>query len=158
MSSQKTSNNDSCRDLSGRRLNTIKEAKKLVEYLESEPERLQAKADAQKAKLEALERKLGIEPPSKTGAPEAGPSRASGSAEDAPVLAGKKHRFDDTEYLEQSRELVDGVKSAVSLALLKKKKKAKLSHTAAEPTPAKSDVKAETPAVAEAAPSVAIGA
>jgi len=158
MSSQKTSNNDSCRDLSGRRLNTIKEAKKLVEYLESEPERLQAKADAQKAKLEALERKLGIEPPSKAGAPEAGPSRASGSAEDAPVLAGKKHRFDDTEYLEQSRELVDGVKSAVSLALLKKKKKAKLSHPTAEPTPAKSDVKAETPVVAEAAPSVAIGA
>lgn len=28
MSSQKTNNNDSCRDLSGRRLNTIKEAKK----------------------------------------------------------------------------------------------------------------------------------
>ena len=31
MSSQKTSNNDSCRDLSGRRLSTIKEAKKYVE-------------------------------------------------------------------------------------------------------------------------------
>ena len=30
MSSQKTSNNDSCRDLSGRRLSTIKEAKRLV--------------------------------------------------------------------------------------------------------------------------------
>jgi Silencing defective 2 N-terminal ubiquitin domain len=30
MSSQKTSNNDSCRDLSGRRLSTIKEAKKCV--------------------------------------------------------------------------------------------------------------------------------
>ena len=30
MSSQKTSNNDSCRDLSGRRLSTIKEAKKYV--------------------------------------------------------------------------------------------------------------------------------
>lgn len=28
MSSQKTSNNDSCRDLSGRRLSTVKEAKK----------------------------------------------------------------------------------------------------------------------------------
>jgi hypothetical protein len=33
MSSQKTSNNDSCRDLSGRRLSTIKEAKKYVELL-----------------------------------------------------------------------------------------------------------------------------
>ena len=30
MSSQKTSNNDSCRDLTGRRLSTIKEAKKFV--------------------------------------------------------------------------------------------------------------------------------
>lgn len=30
MSSQKTSNNDSCRDLSGRRLSTIKEAKRCV--------------------------------------------------------------------------------------------------------------------------------
>jgi hypothetical protein len=30
MSSQKTSNNDSCRDLNGRRLSTIKEAKKSV--------------------------------------------------------------------------------------------------------------------------------
>ncbi|KAJ7449924.1 telomere stability and silencing-domain-containing protein [Mycena latifolia] len=139
MSSQKTSNNDSCRDLSGRRLNTIKEAKKLVEYLESEPERLKAKADAQKAKLEALERKLGIEPPSKGGAAEAGPSRPAGSGEEPPVLAGRKHRFDDTEYLEQSRDLVDGVKSAVSLALLKKKKKAKLTH----PTPEKSDTPPE---------------
>ncbi|KAJ7097852.1 telomere stability and silencing-domain-containing protein [Mycena belliarum] len=133
MSSQKTSNNDSCRDLSGRRLNTIKEAKKLVEYLESEPERLKAKADAQKAKLEALERKLGIEPPQKGGASGAGSSKPSGSGEDPPVLAGRKHRFDDTEYLEQSRDLVDGVKSAVSMALLKKKKKAKLTH----PTPPK---------------------
>jgi hypothetical protein len=31
MSSQKTNNNDSCRDLSGRRLSTIKEAKKYVQ-------------------------------------------------------------------------------------------------------------------------------
>lgn len=35
MSSQKTSNNDSCRDLSGRRLSTIKEAKRCVfDYVE----------------------------------------------------------------------------------------------------------------------------
>ncbi|KAJ7063396.1 telomere stability and silencing-domain-containing protein [Mycena amicta] len=127
MSSQKTNNNDSCRDLSGRRLNTIKEAKKLVQYLEAEPERLKAKAEAEKAKLEALERKLGIEPPSKASSNEPGSSKSV----DPPVLAGKKHRFDDTEYLEQSQDLVDGVKNAVSAALLKKKKKAKLSHPAA---------------------------
>ena len=35
MSSQKTSNNDSCRDLSGRRLSTIKEAKKCVSHCSS---------------------------------------------------------------------------------------------------------------------------
>lgn len=134
MSSQKTSNNDSCRDLNGRRLSTIKEAKKcvypnrstsssadicsnlirLAEYLESEPERLAHKAEAQKAKLEALEKKLGIQSASASSSAVAGPSKVSG---DPPVLAGKKHRFDDTEYLEQSRELVDGVKSAVSLGM-----------------------------------------
>jgi hypothetical protein len=123
MSSKKTSNNGSCRDLTGRRLSTIKEAKKCVfyyhrlfpilnrrsrfaEYLELEPERLTAKAEAQRAKLEALERKLGIEPP--TG--------------------GKVTCFDDIEYLEQSRELSEGVKNAVTAALLKKKKKAKLAY------------------------------
>ncbi|KAK7454496.1 hypothetical protein VKT23_011250 [Stygiomarasmius scandens] len=139
MSSQKTSNNDSCRDLNGRRLSTIKEAKKLAEYLESEPERLAAKAEAQKAKLEALERKLGIAPSSGAGS-----SKATSDSSEPPKLAGTKHRFDDTEYLEQSRELVDGVKSAVSAALLKKKKKAKLS-----PTPAASESKKETPKAAK---------
>lgn len=33
MSSQKTNNNDSCRDLSGRRLSTIKTAKRCVHFL-----------------------------------------------------------------------------------------------------------------------------
>ncbi|KAI0249177.1 telomere stability and silencing-domain-containing protein, partial [Lactifluus subvellereus] len=114
MSSQKTSNNDSCRDLSGRRLSTIKEAKKLAEYLEQEPARKKAAAEAQRAKLEALERKLGIEK-----------DAGSSSNGDPTQVAGRKHRFDDTEYLEQSRELVDNVKSAVTAGLLKKRKKAK---------------------------------
>ncbi|KAF8623699.1 hypothetical protein AX17_007397 [Amanita inopinata Kibby_2008] len=120
MSSQKTSNNDSCRDLNGRRLSTLKEAKKIAEHLESEPQRLAAKAEAQKAKLEALERRLGIEP--------SGPS--SSNSTDASAVVGKKHRFDDTEYLEQSREIVDNVKSAVSAALSKRRKKAKLDSNA----------------------------
>ncbi|KAM5544593.1 hypothetical protein V8D89_001491 [Ganoderma adspersum] len=113
MSSQKTSNNDSCRDLSGRRLSTIKEAKKLAEYIESEPLRKKAQQEAQRAKLEALERKLGIS--------------ADGPSSDP--LAGKKHRLEDNEYIEQSREIVDNVKSAVSVAMLKKKKKAKTAHS-----------------------------
>jgi hypothetical protein len=90
----------------------------LAEYVASGPERLEAKADAQRAKLEALERKLGIDP----SAPS---SSKSGEVSDD-VLTGKKHRFDDTEYLEKTEELKEGVKNAVSVALLKKRKKAKL--------------------------------
>jgi len=142
MSSQKTSNNDSCRDLSGRRLSTIKEAKKLAEYLENEPARKKAAAEASKAKLEALEKKLGISPSEGT----AGSSSNSNpnSKLDEPV-AGKKHRFDDTEYLEQSREIVDNVRSAVSAGLLKKKK-AKTSHaTSADSAKATTSAVVETP-------------
>ncbi|KAI9512966.1 telomere stability and silencing-domain-containing protein [Russula earlei] len=124
MSSQKTSNNDSCRDLSGRRLSTIKEAKKLAEYLEQEPARKKATVEAQRAKLEALERKLGIDG-------DAGPG--SSSSADPTQVAGRKHRFDDNEYLEQSRELVDNVKTAVTAGLLKKRKKAKKDQSAPKP-------------------------
>ena len=93
----------------------------MADYIESEPQRLAAKAEAQRTKLENLERKLGIDSSSsnKPSHPDAPPD----------VLAGKKHRFDDTEYLEKSQELKDNVKSAVSAALLKKKKKVKLSHS-----------------------------
>jgi phage protein D len=75
---------------------------RLAEYLEHEPARKKAAAEAQRAKLESLERKLGIE------------GGASSSSNGDTQVAGKKHRFDDTEYLEQSRELVDNVKSAVT--------------------------------------------
>ncbi|KZT29658.1 hypothetical protein NEOLEDRAFT_1127409 [Neolentinus lepideus HHB14362 ss-1] len=107
MSSQKTSNNDSCRDLSGRRLSTIKEAQKLAAYLESEPERKKAQKEAEKKKLEALEKKL----------------------EHGDPAVGSKRALVDSDYLEQRREIVDNVKNAVSAGLLKKKKKAKLSHS-----------------------------
>jgi len=127
MSSQKTSNNDSCRDLNGRRLSTLKEAKKLADYIENEPARLAAKAEAQKQKLANLERKLGIDTSSSSK-----PSDPNAPPE---VLAGKKHRFDDTEYLEKSHELKEGVKNAVSAALLKKKKKVKTSHSPNEASP-----------------------
>ncbi|EJU04753.1 hypothetical protein DACRYDRAFT_93191 [Dacryopinax primogenitus] len=118
MSSQKTDNKDSCRDLSGRRLSTIKEAKKMAEYLESEPLRQKAAKEAQKAKLEKLERELGGTPG----------NAESSKLEDTSVVAGKKHRFDDIEYLKQSEEIVDSVKSAVVAGLLKKRKKAKVSN------------------------------
>ncbi|KAJ3556619.1 hypothetical protein NM688_g1930 [Phlebia brevispora] len=141
MSSQKTSNNDSCRDLTGRRLSTIKEAKRLAEYIESEPARIKAQKEAQKAKLEALEKKLGID-------------RANGVTEPLPP---RKHRLDDSEYLEESKEIVDNVKSAVSAGLLKKKKKAKVSPsppaessaTTAKVTSASTSAAAATSEVAE---------
>ncbi|THH16317.1 hypothetical protein EUX98_g9322 [Antrodiella citrinella] len=138
MSSQKTSNNDSCRDLSGRRLSTIKEAKRLAEYIESEPARKKAQQDAQKAKLEALEKKLAMR------------DDAGGSSE---PLAGKKHRLEDTEFVEQSKELVDSVKSAVSAAMLKKKKKAKTAHTTSTATVASTSKVASTLTTAAAATS-----
>jgi len=138
MSSQKTSNNDSCRDLSGRRLSTIKEAKKLAEYIESEPQRKKAQQEAQRAKLEALEKKLGIV------------HSADGSSTPAEPLAGKKHRLDDTEYLEQSREIVDNVKNAVSVAMLKKRKKAKSSESPPAAVKDKSATSSGTTSVASA--------
>lgn len=64
--------------------------------MENEEQRKKAAAEVKKAKLETLERKI-----------------ASASV-DPESSAGKKHRFDDTEYLEESREIIDNVKSAVS--------------------------------------------
>lgn len=74
---------------------------RLAEYIESEPLRKKAQQEAQRAKLEALEKKLGITP------------GASSSSSDS--LAGKKHRLEDTEYIEQSKDIVENVKSAVSV-------------------------------------------
>ncbi|KDN50657.1 hypothetical protein RSAG8_01155, partial [Rhizoctonia solani AG-8 WAC10335] len=132
MSSQKASNNDSCRDLNGRRLSTIKEAKKMATYLEGEPERKKAAVEEKRAKLKALEKQLGITP-------------GEGSKDgESSARAGQKHRFDDTEYLEQSREITDGVKSAVAAGLLKKRKKNKVASPV-EPIPAKTADSAPAP-------------
>jgi hypothetical protein len=74
----------------------------MVEYIENEAARKKTEKETQRAKLEALERQLGIDPSTSGGAGSSSPT------------AGKKHRFDDTEYLEQSRDIVDGVKNAVA--------------------------------------------
>ena len=84
--------------------------------------------------MEALEKKLGISKDTESG-------------------QNKKRRLDDDEYIEQSKEIVENVKSAVSIgivhalrpstsclanfgrtALLKKKKKAKVSHSSSQAT------------------------
>ena len=64
--------------------------------MENEDERKKAATEARKAKLAALEEKI-----------------AAVSA-DPESSAGKKYRFDDTDYLDESWEIVDNVKSAVS--------------------------------------------
>ncbi|GAA5902231.1 uncharacterized protein JCM6883_001337 [Sporobolomyces salmoneus] len=126
MSSNKAQNHDSCRGLDGRRLSTIKEAQRLAKLLESEPDRQAAAAKAAEAKLEALnqeikqlERAAGVE---SSGGPVAS---GSGSTE-APTSngGGTKRRLDDTKYVEESREIVSGVKDAVRAAMMKKRKKA----------------------------------
>lgn len=81
-----------------------------AELLESEPAlRAQAQA-AEKAKLEALERKLGI------NAAESSEDGSKRKIEDVDLaeLARKKHKFEDNKFLEESREINDNVRSAVS--------------------------------------------
>ncbi|ORY29135.1 telomere stability and silencing-domain-containing protein [Naematelia encephala] len=123
MSSGKATNVDSCRDLSGRRLGTIKEAQRQAELLESAPALRAQTLAAEKAKLEAIERSLGISAP---GEGEGSSSSVKRLAEvDLEELARKKHKFDDNQFLEESREINDNVRSAVAAGLLKKKKKPK---------------------------------
>ena len=102
--------------------------------MEHEQERKKAAADVKRAKLENLEKKI------------------AAASTDSEAHAGKKHRLDDTAYLEESRQLVDDVRSAVTagelpivrfptavsilnivIGLLKKKKKAKTSHASGSP-------------------------
>ncbi|WWC91403.1 uncharacterized protein L201_006347 [Kwoniella dendrophila CBS 6074] len=131
MSSGKATNMDSCRDLSGRRLGTIKEAQRQAELLESEPT-LKAKLLAEeKSKLESLERKLGISPQDNTlisenqGEGEGSSSKRKNDIDELNLeeLASKKHKFEDNKFLEQSREINENVRNAVSKAMLLKKKK-----------------------------------
>ncbi|KAM0789815.1 hypothetical protein ACM66B_006666 [Microbotryomycetes sp. NB124-2] len=136
MSSNKASNNDSCRDLNGRRLSTIKEAQKLAEYIQSAPVREQAQKAQAQARLDALNAEI---------------QKLSGES-------NQKRRLDDNEYIEQSKEIVEGVKDAVKLAMLKKRKKNntekenKNLNPASKPAPVAA---AATEASAEAGPSSA---
>lgn len=83
--------------------------------LESEPDRQAAAAKAAEAKLEALnneikqlERAAGVESstPIASGSGSAEASTSGGGG-------GTKRRLDDTKYVEESREIVSGVKDAV---------------------------------------------
>ncbi|ORY03529.1 hypothetical protein K493DRAFT_297416 [Basidiobolus meristosporus CBS 931.73] len=94
MSSKKTTNYDSCRDLSGTRLKTIKAAKRIADYAELEEQR-------EREKNERINRKI------------------EEALKERPV---KKIRFDDPEFLQESQDLIEEVKSAVSEVMKSKKK------------------------------------
>lgn len=90
---------------------------------------------AEKAKLEALERTLGLTTPdsdapgpsigdaseaSSSSSSGAGPSKVSGASAvkrlaevDIEEIARKRHKFDDNKFFEESREIKDNVRSAV---------------------------------------------
>ncbi|KAK0554755.1 hypothetical protein OC845_000577 [Tilletia horrida] len=180
MTANKGQNNtDSCRDLSGRRLSVMKEAKALAIYIENEPARLKALNEAQQKKYAKLERMLGRQPKAAADFEEAarrladaeengdedvddsddnprgegsstGQTRGGIGAKDskvptsAPNSAGvkRKERLEDQEYVEQSREIVENVRSAVASAMMKKRKKAK---TGVAASPATAAVKAPAP-------------
>lgn len=109
----------------------------MAEYVESKEKSQKTTLDTQKAKLAALEKQLGIQTSSSTAtglgaatssnAPEAGSSQnpsaskgaSSASAADVDVtkIAQKRHRFEDNQYFETSREINDGVRSAVTAGM-----------------------------------------
>ncbi|KAF7726776.1 hypothetical protein EC973_008464 [Apophysomyces ossiformis] len=99
MNAQKTTNFEACRDLQGRRIRTVNEAKRLQEELEAIPLR-------EKEKREQLQKKI---------------EKALKEPET------KRYRFEDTQFLDDCEQILESVKSAVSTsaALQQNKKVAK---------------------------------
>lgn len=105
----------------------------MAEYVESKEKAEKNTLEARKAKLQTLERQLGIQPsssgPSGIGSstkepldfttpvvPTASTSKPTVASADVDVskIAQKRHRFDDNQYFETSREINDSVRSAVT--------------------------------------------
>lgn len=109
-------NTDSCRDLNGRRLSTIKEAKKLAEYVASAPEREAAKREESKARLAKLQEEIKrMDAAAGNTTTSGSDNKAAGSGTEAgPSTVGVKRRLDDQKFVEESREMVDNVKNAVA--------------------------------------------
>ncbi|KAI8325094.1 hypothetical protein GQ54DRAFT_295730 [Martensiomyces pterosporus] len=92
MAANKPANYDNCRDLYGRRLKTLKEAKGIVDKLE----------DEEKAREEARER------------------RRKKIEEGLKERPAKKYRFEDTEYTRNCEDIVESTKKATRKALREK--------------------------------------
>lgn len=103
----------------------------MAELVESSENSSAVHLAANKAKLQALERQLGIDSSSSAGPSVSKPSIPSGSGTTTPVptnargqpsepdadlvkLAQKRKKFDDDAHFETSREINDGVRSAVA--------------------------------------------
>ncbi len=83
---------------------------RIADYLSTEEERKKAVADAQKERLERLERQIGAT----TAASSSSLVEIGANPTDAKAAeVGTKRRLEDTEYVEQSKEIVENVKSAV---------------------------------------------
>jgi hypothetical protein len=84
MSSKKATNFESCRDLSGRRLQTVHDAEKLAEYLDNESERKRKQAEEKEKKI-----KQGLA---------------------ASIV--KKRKFDDQDFVKEHEKTVESIKEA----------------------------------------------
>ncbi|KAJ1667958.1 hypothetical protein EV178_000892 [Coemansia sp. RSA 1646] len=92
MSSNKPENYDDCRDLYGRRLKTLKEAKSIVDKLEAEEEAREFIKERRRKKIQDGLR----------GTP------------------AKKYRFDDVEYVKSCEQVVEATKSTARKAMKRK--------------------------------------
>ena len=120
---------DSCRDLQGRRVGSVKQAQLLAEYVAQASERQAAWDEAQKRKYAKLERMLGRAPKSmadyEAAAEKLDEAGETLEEEGAQPSSSKRERLDDHDYVEQSREIVDHVRGAVASAMRKKRRKGK---------------------------------
>ncbi|KAJ2637464.1 hypothetical protein GGF40_002345 [Coemansia sp. RSA 1286] len=94
VSKKKPANYDNCRDIYGRRLKTLKDAKAIVDRAEA----------TEKAKEEARE------------------CRRKKIADGLLEKSAKKHRFDDVDYINESEEIVEATRAVARKALKKGKK------------------------------------
>lgn len=91
----------------------------MAELVESSEKSSAAELAANKAKLQALERQLGISTSSASSSSNpsaAGSSKPTNEETDAELvrIAQKRKKFDDNAFFETSREINDGVRSAVA--------------------------------------------
>lgn len=94
-------NSDSCRNLDGRRIRTVKEAKALAAYLEIKPEMDRKEKEKRRARWQKI-----VEMAEKREEEERG---------NGPVMGGQ--RFDDTKWLEQTEEERERTREAVLKAM-----------------------------------------